>query len=135
MTKILLLSHGNLCEEFMNTLQLIAGENQFISHIVMVEGQDMEKYSSEIESYIKKDDFPTLILTDLLGGSPFLTAANCYRKLQNRYTIELLSGLNLAMLLEVTMNNDDVPFPQLAQMAMVAARQGIIKFSETMKGG
>ena len=51
MAKILLLSHGNLADQFVKTAQMIVGEANNIKAIGLLTGEDMDEYKNKIKSY------------------------------------------------------------------------------------
>ncbi|MBE6118850.1 MAG: PTS sugar transporter subunit IIA [Erysipelotrichaceae bacterium] len=129
MAKILLLSHGNLADQFVKTAQMIVGEANNIKAIGLLTGEDMDAYKNKIKSYLTKDSIPTLILVDLFGGSPFITASLLYKDLKDSMKIEIVTGLNLGMLLEI-MSNTNKELNVLANIAKQIGKDSIIQLSE-----
>ena len=69
-----------------------------------------------------------LILTDMFGGTP----TNLSLSLMGNGNIEVLTGVNLPMLLKV-MGNRDKNLQQLSEIACVAGRDGIVAAGELLR--
>ncbi len=101
MIGVLLLSHGKLAEGVYDTLKLFYGEElKQVSYLGLFEDGEMniDSYENEVRKAIKKldDGSGVVVLTDLLGGTPY-NRSSLFRKKD----IVILSGLNLNMALEV----------------------------------
>lgn len=107
MTNIVLVSHGNLCESLLESLEMICGDTFGIVAVPLNPEESPESYRNKLFKELMKfdgnDDF--VILSDIVGGTPFISAAYLSRK----YNIGLITGVNLPMLitiaLETTPNN------------------------------
>ena len=101
MIGVLLLSHGKLAEGVYETLKLFYGENlEQVSFLGLYEDgeTDIESYENNVRKAIRKlnDGSGVVVLTDLLGGTPY-NKSSLFRKKD----VVILSGLNLNMALEV----------------------------------
>lgn len=101
MIGVLLLSHGKLAEGVYEALKLFYGEElKQVSYLGLFEDGEMniDSYENEVRKAIKKldDGSGVVVLTDLLGGTPY-NRSSLFRKKD----IVILSGLNLNMALEV----------------------------------
>lgn len=70
-----------------------------------------------------------LILTDLYGATPSNVACALYKK----GDIDIISGLNLPMLLRI-LNYPSKELGKLCNIALSGANRGIVLFGETYKG-
>lgn len=100
MIHLILVSHHNLAKSFLETIQMIAGEEvtKNISTICMTYGKDPEEFlreAQEIVSKHEKDQF--LIFADLYGASPCNTMCMALRGREYR----IVTGMNLGMCLDV----------------------------------
>lgn len=136
MVRMLLLSHGELSKEIYNTLELVYGKMQKVHYIIMEDGQDMEEYKEKISSYIKKEQVPVIIFVDLLGGSPFLTATSVCKDMILDKQAEIITGMNLPMLLESISHADDedINIEKMINIAMEAGTTGIKRLGKVLKG-
>ena len=130
MMKILLLSHGNFAKECYLTCQMIMGSIESVSYITFSYGQDLELYQCQIEEQLASND-QTLILCNLFGGSPFMIASKLLAKPDISERVELVTGLNMAMLLEVCSNLDE-NLAKLKEIAIKAGKNGIVDLKEKL---
>ena len=108
MSKILLLSHANLCQEFYNTIELIMGKpDERVEFITLPYGADIDEYQKKIEEKVgNAGKEGILVLTDLFGGSPFMISTKVYREMKDDVPMELVTGMNLPMIVELMTNLD-----------------------------
>ena len=64
-----------------------------------------------------------LILTDLFGSTP--TNASCSQIQASPCSVQILTGVNLPMLISSLTYRDQLSLPELAQKALTDARKGI----------
>ena len=130
--KVLMLSHSKLAGAFYDTIQFIYGDTSGFGYINMSEPFDQQQYIESIENVIEENkDTGVLILTDLFGGSPFLNTCKLMR--QYGQYMEVLTGYNLAMVLELASSIQTDTVEELKQKALEAATKGIIDVNERMK--
>ena len=93
---------------------------------------DQQQYIESIENVIEENkDTGVLILTDLFGGSPFMIASKLLAKPDISERVELVTGLNMAMLLEVCSNLDE-NLAKLKEIAIKAGKNGIVDLKEKL---
>ena len=63
-----------------------------------------------------------LILTDMFGSTP----SNVAQKLSRQFNVNIVSGLNLSMLIRV-MNYPDLPLEELTQKALSGGKEGVMQ--------
>lgn len=101
--KLLLISHGKFCHGVKESYEMIAGENKDIYSLDLDNqgiGVFSEKLNKLLDELTKEDE--VLVLTDIQGGTPYNEA---YRyQLSNSGKIEIVSGMNLPMIIEVGMS-------------------------------
>ncbi len=132
MINILLLSHGKLAEEFLNTIKLIMGNQQGIHALGLDESESIENFKNRIiDEYLKLySSDGIIVLTDLYGGTP--TNAAIFGLLSKYENLEILTGLNLPILLEAVVRRDQ-PVNELINSLKKAGAEGIINIREVMK--
>jgi len=133
MVSILLLSHGSLSKTFYETASMIMGKIENVSYIELPTGADDESYAKEVASVIEKND-NTLILVDLFGGSPFIKSALVYKKFKESHNVEIVTGMNLGMLIETINANQGLTLKELKLIAKTSGKSGIIDFKEKLEG-
>lgn len=101
MIGVILSGHGRFAEGMLSSLEMIAGKSEALEAINFLESEstdDLEKKMlSVIQDFTAKYD-GVLICCDLLGGSPFKTAATLSVK---HPKISVVAGINLASCLEL----------------------------------
>lgn len=132
MINILLLSHGKLAEEFLNTIKLIMGELQGVHAIGLGASEGIEDFMNRIVNEYSKinNSDEILVLTDLYGGTP--TNAAIYGLLKRYENLEILTGINLPLLLEAIIRRNE-PVIELISSLKKAGSEGIINIREVMK--
>ena len=125
--KILVLSHGSLASVLIDTAKMILGEIDDVCAIELLEGADIDLYQQYIRAEIDSAK-EILVLTDLLGGSPFITTCKIYNSLVDNYKMRLVTGVNLPMLLEVLNVRDGCSLEELATVANEFGKRGIVDF-------
>ncbi len=98
MINILILSHCELTKELIKTAEVIAGKQENLFYIDQdIKNENLARLQEKISEILKKIDNEkgTLILTDMLGGTP----CNASVLLTKNFNIEVLTGVNLPMIL------------------------------------
>ncbi len=72
-------------------------------------------------------DGGTLVLVDILGGSP----ANASSSLALQGT-QVICGVNLPMLLELLIQRENSPLRELTMIALQAAKEGVINLTQQL---
>jgi len=132
MFKILLISHGNLAQEILNTSKMIMGEQEGITALGLKPDEGNEEFGNKIFDTCSKlySGSGILILTDLYGGTPCNTAI---LRVMNKFdNVEILAGVNLAMVLEALVSRD-MPLSQAVTSLKEAGKNGIYNIKEMMK--
>lgn len=126
---LILMTHGKFGAELKRSAEMIAGELKDVYCLSLEEGKDPVDFSVELKEILAQAPDDTIILADLFGGTPANTAARF--ALAKEYTV--LSGLNLAMLIEADMQRGILRGSELEQDLCQAARDGIKNIKEVMK--
>lgn len=100
MKNIVLVTHGEFATGILSSLNLIYGEVNNLATVTITATESMEEIQQMISNSISsfKNNFPTVIITDITNGSTSQAALNIMKTHSNIY---LLSGLNLGLLLEI----------------------------------
>lgn len=116
MIGMVLVTHGNLADEFVSAMEHVVGEQPAVATICIGPSDDMEQRRSEIASAVNKvnDGGGVVILTDLFGGTP----SNLAISLMETGHIEVIAGINLPMLIRLAEARKKKPINE----AVVAAR-------------
>ncbi|MDY4761227.1 PTS sugar transporter subunit IIA [Streptococcus thoraltensis] len=132
MTKIIVLAHGNFPSGILSSLELIAGKQENIIGIDFLPSMSSVDLKDRLLSAFGESK-RILILTDLLGGTPFNVASTLSVSEEDR-DIKVLSGLNLAMLIEAVFARDNIQdLESLTEKVLGSAQLGISEFSKCLK--
>ena len=134
MIGILVVSHGNLARELVDSACRIVGEEIADVKPVCIDwGLESEDARSLIASEIrkmKKKSGQILILTDLFGGTPTNLAMTFYEP----GDIEILTGVNLPMLIKAIMaSGRDEKLSSTLGMLREKGQKAIVSVSEAME--
>ena len=130
MSKVLILTHSTLAGAMYKTGELICGTNQNVSYIDMPKDLNIGEYKKAVEQIVDKSDDGVLIITDLLGGSPFIISSNIVRDKWDK--VELVTGCNMAMIITAIQNVDDLSIEELKKAVLKAGKDGIVDIKERM---
>ena len=103
MNQFIIATHATLAEGFFQAVKFFSSAAENIEFLnCYVEHNEVERDLREmIEKY---SDRNLIVLTDLAGGS----VNQCAAKLMREYRFHLVSGINLALLLELIFTPDDL---------------------------
>jgi mannose PTS system EIIA component len=112
MIGVLITTHGNLGSELIKAAELIKGPLSDIAHVSVDQTRDVEDTKKEIGNAIKKLDKGkgVLVLTDLFGGTP----SNVSLSFMKEQKVEVLTGVNLPMLLKLSEIKDNMSLREFA---------------------
>ncbi|GAA5364348.1 PTS sugar transporter subunit IIA [Streptococcus uberis] len=134
MIKIIVVAHGHFPNGILSSLELIAGKQENIVAIDFLSGMSSDSIRRSLEASLEEVE-QALILTDLLGGTPFNVASTLSVKYADK-EIKVLSGLNLAMLMEAVFSRDICDnLEDLTEKVISSAQNGIVDFSTCIVGG
>ena len=119
MIGVLLVTHGKIGDALLNALYQILGTLPAIEAVGVDPHDDMELCERRIEDALTQVDRGegVIILTDLYGGTPSNLAE---RKLETG-KVELISGVNLPMLVKLARIREKETLEKTAQLAHEAA--------------
>lgn len=131
MIGIVVVSHGPLAEGLKSAAEMIVGPQERLLAIGMEPAADMERLRERIEAAATTvaagDPSGALVLVDLMGGSP----ANVSAYLAASGT-PVICGASLPMLLEVLVTRERATLRELTDIALQAARDGIINLTQML---
>jgi len=124
MIGLIIASHGTLSEGLINAMEMIIGKQELLLSLVLEEGVSPEILQNEFNKAIEKIDEGdgVLILLDLFGGTPSNVAG---RMAYDNDNLELVTGINLPMLLEVTLQRNTKKLAELKTIALESGHKGI----------
>lgn len=131
MANILVITHGNLAKEFVEIAEAITGQKGRALPVCFDLQEDLGEYSLKVKSAIESlnSNQPTIILTDLFGGTP----SNIAIPFVQKDKIEVITGLNLPMLAYLLTQPEDKGFDELCKGARQAGSDAILIAGEFLE--
>ncbi|HEL0600123.1 TPA: PTS sugar transporter subunit IIA [Streptococcus equi subsp. zooepidemicus] len=124
MISIIVIGHGHFASGIVSSLELIAGKQEGITAIDFTAEMTAADVHERL-SAVLQPKAQALVLCDLLGGTPFKVAATLMEELSET-TLDVLSGLNLAMLMEaVFARQEQLDLEQIVAKLLTTAKEGI----------
>lgn len=124
MISIIVIGHGHFASGTVSSLELIAGKQEGITAIDFTAEMTAADVHERL-SVVLQSKTQALMLCDLLGGTPFKVAATLMEELSES-TLDVLSGLNLAMLIEaVFARQEQLDLEQIVAKLLTTAKEGI----------
>lgn len=131
MTGLIIVTHGELAQSFLNAAFMIIGPQK--GALALCTRRDDQP--ADIEVKLKKmvidlsqDGDGVLIMTDIFGGTP----TNISLPLLHPGQVEVLTGVSLPMVLKFFSQRAKAPLAELAVLLQVYAQQGVVLVSETI---
>lgn len=133
MTGILVVAHANLGETLIETVEFILGkkEDNLIAVSINIK-EDPESLRKKIKKSIAKvqTDNGVIILTDMFGGTP----SNLSYSFLEEGKVEVISGVNLPILLRAVNTRSKLDMKPLAESLVVFGKKSISLASGILKG-
>ncbi|MDG5749892.1 PTS sugar transporter subunit IIA [Qipengyuania sp. XHP0211] len=128
MIGMILVTHGNLAEHFIDAMEHVVGKQEGVATICIGPNDDMERRRQDIADAIAKVDTGdgAIILTDLFGGTP----SNLAISLLDTGRIEVIAGINLPMLIRLAGARKSMGVVDAVHAAQTAGRNYITVASE-----
>ena len=123
MIGIIIVTHCDLGKEFVNAAEFIVGRMESVEVISITHSSDSEEIRKLIEEKISllNSGEGVLILTDMFGGTP----SNISLSFLQDQTVEVLTGVNLPMVIAIAQNRSDHNLKKLAEKAQEAGKVSI----------
>ncbi len=122
---IIISTHGTAAEQLLKTAEMLLGEQRNVGYIDFIPGENAEILIDKYQQCLSKLDTTdgVLFLVDTWGGSPFNAASRIATDKQN---YEVITGINIPMLVETFMARDDNPtLNELVHIALETGQEGI----------
>jgi fructoselysine and glucoselysine-specific PTS system IIA component len=128
--KFLIATHGHFASGIRSSLDIIIGQtdNVFLIEAYVNENKGIERDVETVLNALDKDD-ELVVFTDLLGGS---ITNQIVRFTQGRDNVHIVSGFNLALLIEVLMADASTPAAEVIESAITNAREQVAYVTKLM---
>lgn len=126
---VLIITHGNFGIELLKSVQLIMGEQEDADALGLNLGDSIDDLRNKAKEIIVKNqeaDKETIVLVDILGGSP----SNIALYLVKSCGVTLITGVNMLMLIELFSSRDSEESNDLVEKMISSGIEGIKKFEK-----
>lgn len=125
--KIVITSHGELCEGIINSYAMIAGDTSNFT-VVKLDEKGISDFSirlnNVLDSLLLTDEL-VIVLSDIMGGTPYNEIFR-YVLAHPDKKVFLIAGLNLPMLIQVgTASEDESDIQTLLDSILQAGQEAI----------
>ena len=133
MVAVLVVTHGSLADELVKATRRIVGEVANISSLALGWDDDVAAARARVEESIRRLDQGdgVVVLTDMFGGTP----TNICLSFLEKGKVEIVTGVNLPMLIKFTNQRGPIAIDELARRLSDQGRRSITVASELLKGG
>lgn len=100
---IVIATHGKFGEEIIKSAEMIVGKMNNIQSVSLLPSMSFEDFANEADTVLRNLTGDTLVLVDLYGGTP----CNVFTALTKKYNHNVITGLNLPMLIDLYINVND----------------------------
>ena len=130
MVGMLIVTHGRLGEGLLDAMQMIAGPQEKVDFVSLKEGDSIDELKERILSAVKMldDGSGVLVFVDMFGASPSNAAAYLLNE-----NVEVITGVNLPMLLEIVSFRESSSLQELSPNAMTAGVESIKNLTQLLR--
>lgn len=129
---LILVSHGKYASAMLGTAESLIGPQSdcvTISVDSAHETEDAVRRLHDAANMLDKGE-GVVVLTDMFGGTP----TNIALSLQGKHQAEVITGMNLPMILKVMENRQSSSLTELAKMAEESGKAGIVGAGRMLRG-
>ena len=130
---VVIVTHYRLGEEFLQALRLIIPEAPPFASVSVDPNQSVEQMRGAIAAALGKADTGegVLVLTDMFGGTP----SNMSLSFLDEHHVEVVTGINLPMLIKLATLTEAKPLEELATFIKEYGQRNISVASELLPRG
>ena len=127
---VVVVTHYRLGEEFLQALRLIVPDVPPIGNVSIDPKQSVDEMRRAVAAALKAADQGegVLVLTDMFGGTP----SNMSLSFVEETGVEVVTGLNLPMLIKLATLRDPMPLEELASFIASYGQRNISVASELL---
>jgi PTS system mannose-specific IIA component len=128
---VVIVTHYGLGEEFLQALRLIVPDPPSFRAVSVEPTQSVDEMREKISTALKETDegAGVLILTDMFGGTP----SNMSLSFLDEHHVEVVTGLNLPMLIKLATLGEQRPLEELAGFIKEYGQRNISLASELFR--
>ena len=127
---VVIVTHYRLGDEFLQVLKLIVPGAPSFQTVSVDPSKPLDELRSEISASLREADEGdgVLVLTDMFGGTP----SNVSLSFHDEHHVEVVTGMNLPMLIKLATPTDDLSLEDLAAYIRGYGQRNISVASELM---
>jgi len=127
---VVLVTHHQLGEEFLRALRLIVPDSPNFRAVSIEPDQSVDEMREAIAKELKVAETGggVLILTDMFGGTP----SNISLSFMKEQRVEVVTGINLPMLIKLATMREEPPLEELAAFIKSYGQRNISVASEIL---
>ena len=132
MIGLVLVTHGQLAEEFRNAVEHVVGPQENFETVAIGADDDMEQRRRDIIDAVARADTGAgvIVLTDMFGGTP----SNLSISVMESGRVEVIAGMNLPMLIKLSGVRKTDDMAKALSEAQMAGRKYINVASQLLTG-
>lgn len=126
-----IVSHGQVANELLSAAEAVVGDLSHITAVSIGWHDDVEMAKAEIERAIEQvsSGKGVLVLTDMFGGTPTNISAMFLKENE----VEIVTGVNLPMVIKLASNTKDVTLRELAKEVEDQGKEAICRTGELLE--
>lgn len=130
MTGLVLVTHAGLAGALRSSAEMIVGPVEECASVEVAASERADDIMARVVEAVKKvSSDGAIIMTDLFGGTP----SNMAMSFLKEGCIEVLTGVNLPMIIEFCSKRGRMPLAELAAELQKSGREGIIVAGALLK--
>ncbi len=131
MIGVVLVSHGDLASELLRAAEIIAGKIENTVTVDIPPKMGMEEIHTAVEAAIRTVDTGkgALLLIDMFGGTP----SNIGLSFLATHQVEVVTGVNLPMLVKLPVARQAMSLPELAKHLLEYGQRNITNPGDMLK--
>ena len=131
MIGLVLVTHGRLADELRSAMEHVVGVQRNVATVCIGPNDDIEGRRAEVLRRITEVDTGdgVVLLTDMFGGTP----SNLAISQMDRKGVEVISGVNLPMLVKLAKVRSSQPLAEVVDCAATAGRKYIAAASHVLR--
>ncbi len=124
-------SHGTLATELVRAAGIIVGKIKGIVAVDISPDMSVEAIHDAVEGAVRtvEDGDGVLLLTDMFGGTP----SNIGLSFLGTHRVEVLTGVNLPMMVKLPIAREGMPLDELARQLQECGQRSIMIPGEMLK--
>lgn len=131
MIGLVVVAHFNLAREMVAAVELIVGKQKQFEYVDIFPDEDVDKVKTKLIQALKRIDSGegAVILTDMFGGTP----SNISLSFLEEGKVEVVTGVNLPMLIKLTTYREDKTLSELAHFITQYGQKNIYLATDVLK--